>query len=912
MEVNLQPTNVGGGGSRPPRTVAIKKFLEASTLPDLAALYHHDMECQVIVARDGGDVVRGEYRGREYQAYSDGHERWKSFRIPYKAGSTPEYSDKPIGYDLGKHAEGIGMTGWNWKERKSIYVAFDFDSMIGHADGLTEEELEEVRHKVEDIPWVTVRKSTSGNGYHLYVFVEPVETANHHEHAALARAILSKMSSVTGFDFATKVDICGGNMWVWHRKMYTEDDNGKKIIQGYELVKQGELLTEIPKNWQAHIRVAKKQTRKTDLNLPQVGEGDLDDILNERALVPLDEEHVRVVKALDGTESWWDPDHHLLVTHTWSLKQVHESLELKGMYDTISTGAEGGMDHNCFCIPRRNGAWVVRRYSQVAEGPPWFVDRHGFSCCYFNSDPDLETLSRSLDGIETEKRGFLFQGSDKPEKVLQHLGTTLGLPEAISREVTLKAEKDGRVVAKVKREDLDRMESFPGFEPNKDGTWTKVIRGIDNRSDDTDIGQYDHMVRHLISESNTEAGWVIATEQGFINEPLTHVKLGLQSRGYTPGEVTMMTGTSVLSPWKLVNIPFEKEYPGDRQWNREAPQLRYQLNEDRDALHYPTWLQVLQHCGTGLDDAVQADPWCQQHGIDTGADYLKCWCASMFQEPEQPLPYLFFYGPQNSGKSVFHEALGLLFSPGYMKADNALTNNQNFNGELQSAILCVIEETDLSRNKSAYNKIKDWVTSQHLAIRPLYQSTFMIKNMTHWVQCANEQRFCPILPGDTRVVIVEVPELTDIIPKKTLMDRLKNEASDFLTEMMRMTIPPSPDRLNIPPVRTEAKDDLEASNRDEFQVFLDEMCYPVPGEFVTVKQMYETFLGTLNPAQAARWGKVRMNRLLPTKYPKGRHPSGQHIIGNISFSPDPDPRPRLRERWVKVGEYLQLKEFKSE
>lgn len=898
MEVVLPTNQTGSTNHRPNRTVAIQGFLLHNTLPDLANLYNPDMECQVNVARDGGSVVKGEFRGKEYQAYDDGHSRWKSFRIPYKAGTTPEYTDKPIGYDLKDHAEGIGLTGWNWRERRSVYVAFDFDSIVNHKDGLTEKELAEVLHKVEDIPWVTVIRSTSGTGYHFYIFMEPVETANHHEHAALARAVLSKMSSITGYDFSTKVDICGGNMWVWHRKMYADWPNDKTIL-GFSLVKQATVCAEVPKNWQAHIRVAKKQSRRTELNLP-MGETDLDDILNERALVPLDDNHTKLIKQLDGTDSWWDSDHHILITHTWCLKKAHEELQLKGMYDTISTGTAGGQDHNCFCIPRRHGAWTIRRYSQTAENPPWFVDRYGYSCCYYNTDPDLDTLARSFGAIETEKRGYLFQGTEGPEQVLAHLNTTLGLPAPVTREVTIRMEKDGRVVGKIKRDSMDRTEQFPGFEPNKDGTWTKVIRGIARNADESDLNQYDHIVRHLITEGDNEAGWVINTDQKFIDEPLVHINLALKAKGFLTAEVTAATGASILSPWRLVNIPFEKEYPGDRKWNREAPQLQYTLNEDRDALYYPHWRRILNHCGVGLDLAVQADPWCIENGIDTGADYLKCWCASMFQEPEQPLPYLFFYGPQNSGKSILHEALGLLFSPGYMKADNALTTSQGFNGELLSAILCVVEETDLSRNSSAYNKIKDWVTSPTLAIRPLYQTTFMVRNMTHWIQCANEQKFCPILPGDTRVVIIEVPELTEVIPKKTLMDQLKAEASDFLTELMRMSLPKSPDRLNIPPIRTEAKDALEDANRNELQVFLDEVCYEVPGEYVLVQDLYDTFTATINAQQSGRWSKIRMNRELPSRFPKGRHPSGVHIVGNLSFKPDPTPDATCRSKWRKV------------
>ena len=71
-----------------------------------------------------------------------------------------------------------------------------------------------------------VRRSTGGNGIHLYVYFDEagVPTANHTEHAALGRCILGMMSGQINFDFASQIDCCGGVMWVWHRKMSAENE----------------------------------------------------------------------------------------------------------------------------------------------------------------------------------------------------------------------------------------------------------------------------------------------------------------------------------------------------------------------------------------------------------------------------------------------------------------------------------------------------------------------------------------------------------------------------------------------------------------------------------------------------------------------------------------------------------------
>ena len=82
------------------RTDEIKRFLEAYSQIDLALLYSYDMECQVNVAQDEGERVRGEYRGRRWQGWTDGQTTWKSFRIPWKAATEPEYEDSKINFNF--------------------------------------------------------------------------------------------------------------------------------------------------------------------------------------------------------------------------------------------------------------------------------------------------------------------------------------------------------------------------------------------------------------------------------------------------------------------------------------------------------------------------------------------------------------------------------------------------------------------------------------------------------------------------------------------------------------------------------------------------------------------------------------------------------------------------------------------
>jgi hypothetical protein len=133
------------------RAIVISNFLNVHAQKDLAALYNLKMECQVNVAQDEGQPVEGEFKGRKWRAWSDGSQTWKSFRIPYNAATNPEYLDVEVKFDFAKHVEAIGMSGWDWVEKVSRWVAFDFDSLTNHKEGLTDTELKEILDKAINI-----------------------------------------------------------------------------------------------------------------------------------------------------------------------------------------------------------------------------------------------------------------------------------------------------------------------------------------------------------------------------------------------------------------------------------------------------------------------------------------------------------------------------------------------------------------------------------------------------------------------------------------------------------------------------------------------------------------------------------------------------------------------------------------
>lgn len=893
----------------PTKTEAIKAFLKVKARPDFSDAYGPHMEVQVMVAQDDGKRTEGEYEGHKWTGWTDDIYTWKAFRIPFNANSKPTYNDTEIKFDLAKHAEAIGMTGWDWVSCKSRWVAFDFDAIMGHADAhtakLTNEQLAEVRDAAIKIPWVTVRQSTSGNGLHLYVYLDGIDSQNHTEHQALGRAILAKMSALTGYDFDSKVDNCGGNIWVWHRKY---EDAGGLIGPGLKLIKKGEILYDIPANWKDHIKVVTSKGRNVPTFMESKDDDDAEKFLElcgQRSRVPLDADHRRLIRFLEEERDpshdwWWDADNHMLVCHTLDLQAAHTKLGMRGIFKTKSSGSS---TQNCFCFPMRKGAWSIRRHSQgVQEADSWEKDASDWTKCYFNRDPDLATSAKVSGGVENDKGAFVFSETETAITAAASLGAHVELPAfMMGRQSQLRPHKDGRLIFEIDYADTDNVEKMKGWTKTKrGGLWQRVLSTQAPAKNEPEINNYEDIVRHLVSESDgKDAGWVIKADNKWCDERLEHIKCVLASIGVQKQDLSNVLGSSIMRRWTIVNHPFQPEYPGDRKWNRDAVQFAFAPALDSDSLKFDEWTQVLKHCGSGLDSAIKVHPWCIKNGIMCGGDYLKLWITWMFQHPLSQLPYLFFYGPEGSGKSIFHEAIALLVTKGVEKADDALISQGGFNGELAGKILCYVEETDLRQGKGlALNRIKSWVTALNAPIHRKNGTPYTYPNTWHWVQTANDLAFCPIFPGDTRIIAMFVRLLEEgkKITKSILLAKLKKQAPDFLAHILRIDLPEPDDRLNIPVIATEEKKQAQAANRTILEEFLSECTFSVDGEMVKMSEIHDRLIEWLPPSLVNEWTIIRFGReLVKLGFVKGRDMKrqAQWYIGNMSLTNVPSTRSKL-------------------
>jgi hypothetical protein len=294
---------------------------------------------------------------------------------------------------------------------------------------------------------------------------------------------------------------------------------------------------------------------------------------------------------------------------------------------------------------------------------------------------------------------------------------------------------------------------------------------------------------------------------------------------------------------------------------------------------------ILDHVGIELTPVLQTNAWAQRHGITTGAHYLLLWVATLFREPFKRLPFLFLHGNENCGKSIFYESIALLMTKGVVNAGKALTTTSDFNGELAGAVLCYIEEIDLSHHKVASPRIKDWTMAEYMAIRQMRMDAYQQPNTTHWVQVANYREFCPIFGGDTRITAINVPDLLpeQEVEKETMKDFLRAEAPHFLATLLSVPLPPPAGRLRIPVIETESKLEAIELNRSHLDDFVAAYCQRVEGKQVNFAIFYDTFIKWLPNDVRDQWNTQRVASKL--KWERSRSNAQRYLDNMILLNP---------------------------
>ena len=887
----------------------IHQFLKSrkASSPFLIERWSPDLESQFLVHEGNVEVEPGS------NAWTDGSETWAHHRWPYKAGSSPYYKDKPLKFSPGAHMNRIGSTWWSWKTKKSVAVAFDIDMEgDGHAattTTVTESELEAVAERLKQLPYVTLVRSTGGKGMHVYVFFDEgdqPEAVNHNEHTQVALATLTKMNKDANYDFSQHMDVKGVILWFWADSS-PEGHDGFSLVHEASEALTASAIAEFREIALTGPNNSVKVTGYDDDNNPVTSETNS----GGYKTYPLEDEHKIILRELEDLEYdfIWNAEFNMVHTNTRALRDLFQKREamgnpLKGMFETTSVGSV--RKPNCFMTPRPGGGFQVKRFGNgIAEHASWET-KDNDTWCYFNQDAPVGSVLRRFCSKQTDSK-YTFEPREL-EAALKALGHSLGESvDHIQSAVTVTRRDDGTFYATCK--DTGHLE---GWKVGKNGNSRElpVVQKPEARQNSV-LEDVDDIARFMVTPQYEPYGWALNTKLGWISHS-SYDGVSASIRQAFGKEADFVKSLMDQNPWVMVNVPFGKEYPNidsDREWNKLAAQ--FAIEPATEAGPHPHWDKIYEHLGESLDSVARRTKWCQEWGITSGADYLRFWMAALIQYPFEPLPYLFFYGPQNSGKSIFHESAAILFTEGSIQsAAGALTNNQGFNYELANAVIGFIEEKDLSSSKESYARMKEWITSKTLTVTKKGETPYTQPNVLKMVHMANSPRAIGMEDGDTRITALAVAILMNMIPKGLLEQRLRKEAPYFLRTLLTTHIPATPDRLRVPMLASQNKTDLESMNQEPWEAFASEVLFPCDGSEVKFADFYEKYLTDCvlnNRSPEKHKTLLQLIRNRGDKYAVGLGKNKTIFIGNVSLDPKAVPtNPKLRLN--KKGRLVQCTE----
>lgn len=208
---------------------AAYRIIQQHAPPELAARYIKGMELYAHVAQGHGQPVFGDDGKPVKNKYDDGSHTYYSYRI-----QQPKDVDRTLSYPLCQYWSSVGISGWDVVRGVAHGIGIEFDAVgANHAKGLTDEELAEVLAALRRLPYVEVRRSTSGSGYHVWIWFTPDNlppVTSRPQLKSLCRAVMQRMAQDTGYDFPAHVDHAGDILWICAKRA-TSENGGLSLVQ---------------------------------------------------------------------------------------------------------------------------------------------------------------------------------------------------------------------------------------------------------------------------------------------------------------------------------------------------------------------------------------------------------------------------------------------------------------------------------------------------------------------------------------------------------------------------------------------------------------------------------------------------------------------------------------------------------
>lgn len=286
--------------------------------------------------------------GLEFQLTIDGRQK----RIPADRNELPEFAGELMTDDqFGRRVSLIGVTGWDWQRRLTLFIILDFD-WTDHAAGYTDDKLAEVIAAARKLGWVWIRRSKGGKGIHLIVVLgEPMPAEFGKDHQNNAKAIVDRMCKDAEFDFRECMD-CGGVVgYVWAREVAP---NGFDVIV--------------------------EPTCK-----PPVIETPAPELVESHPQVELTLQHLEDIDTIRAAGYVFIQDGNRWLCHSRGFPALN-----RPGYQTTSAGRNPGQP-NAFAYPTAEGGWIVTRFGvqPASEAPCWRANAQGFATTHIEAPLDL-------------------------------------------------------------------------------------------------------------------------------------------------------------------------------------------------------------------------------------------------------------------------------------------------------------------------------------------------------------------------------------------------------------------------------------------------------------------------------------------------------------------------------------------
>ena len=652
----------------------------------------------------------------------------------------------------------VGCNGHNIVEGIAEYVIFEsdlYDPDEPHGGNpQTEEQMVENDRRLAGR--VEINRSTGGGGRHYRVWIthpdgSPVACPDRTTYNSLCRYVCDELG------MTNKTCAKSGYLWVW-----SANHNGCS----FEYISGQTEPFIIPDDWEPPVRTLRSRNREVTLT------GRHEHILSE-----IDEAGFLVIQKEfeDGTEYF--------ATHTCGLKAAHRSLKLRGWFDTISPGTQP-TEPNCYILPFPEGFQVFR--FGTTDEPGW-NKRQSDSRSWVWYDQFEESDWRSLcvrfqgsPKAGASKQCFTFQEAVDATAAITAAGGDIDVPYG---PVTVELSEGFITCSIPNTHDLTE-----GWADGSRYTKTCVIDPTKCRG--AIMPEFACVAFHWNehSEQTGETMFFVRYSDGtWKPEALNNWRASLKGHGLTKPMIEEFYNVGCQEPRRIVSRPFQK-YDSPLYWNRGV-----QFACDPVPGEHPTWDAVIKHTGEYLNPYVAENPWCQEHGIRTGYDFLICYLAMTVQHPERRLPQLFLYSaPQGTGKDTFPDACALLFTEGaVVDATQAVTSEAAFSFELLGTLFYKLNEVDLSRSGStAESRVRQWVTGHTLTIHKKGATPFEATNYGRVIQMANDLSYKMVDADDERVIVIELEPIPEKLDWATELEpALIDERSAFLHTLLNYYLP---------------------------------------------------------------------------------------------------------------------------